>query len=78
MSEQRPTYDLDTARANINVAEANRLNSLVRAYLDALSVRRMELYRAAWQGDSAAMREFRDLCMSAAAWASGLPVEVAQ
>ena len=76
MTEQRAVYELTQARNNIHEAEAANLNAESRAYLDALSVRRMELYRAAWQGDNAARIELRALRLALAALADGLPVEV--
>ena len=76
MTEKPPVYDLPDARAELHAAEATNLNAQARAYLDALSVRRMELYRAAWQGDNAARIELRALRLALAALADGLPVEV--
>ena len=76
MSEPAPVYELDTVRAAIAHVEANRLNDHTRAYLDALTTRRMELYRAAWQGDAAALDEFKALYFSLASLTALLPVEV--
>ena len=75
MSEQPPIYALDDARAELHTAEAANLNAQARAYLDALTVERMRLYRAAWQGDEAARLELRSLYLALSALASGLPVE---
>ena len=78
MTEQRAAYELTQARTTIREAEAANLNALARAYLDALSVERMRLYRGAWQGDAAARADLRSLCMALAALAANLPVEVVQ
>lgn len=78
MTEQRAVYELTQARTTIREAEAANLNTQARAFLDALSTRRMELYRAAWQGDGAARDELRALCMALAALAAHLPVEAVQ
>ena len=76
MTEQPPIYALDDARAELHTAEAANLNAQARAYLDALTVERMRLYRAAWQGDANARHDLRSLYLALAALASGLPVEV--
>ena len=77
MSEAPPVYHV-AARADIHAAEAQNLNALARAYLDALSTERMRLYRGAWQGDDNARADLRSLCMALAALAANLPAEVVQ